>query len=171
MYELYGTNVVLPQFAGTVLADSGLWFPGARFVDWVDASGINEPQSGEGRTCIKILLDLDLHPKYRRQDPEEGLADISNNLVHWIEGRPIVQINPIKCPHLAEAMRGGYKRNPAGTLVKDGKNDHPVDAFRYAHQGIMFNIKNAQVRSKPQREKPKQRPLSDCELFSKGKRI
>jgi len=169
IYEIYGTNVNLAPFAQRVLADSGIHFPGATFVDWVDASGINTPQSGEGRSCIKILQDLGVHPRYRREDVEIGIDRIAKNLTQWVDNRPMVKINPIRCPHLVGSFRGGYKRNPKGVLIKDGTNDHPIDAFRYAHQGLCVNIASQFPTKK--KEIPKRMPLSDSEQFSRYGRI
>lgn len=169
IYEVYGTNIQLDHFAGKVIAESGINFPGATFVDWVDASGVNTPQSGEGRTCVKILMDMGLRPRYRREDVEIGIEKMAKNLTQWVDGRPILQLNPIRCPHLAASMRGGYKRNPKGVIIKDGVNDHAPDSARYAHQGLMVNI-TAQFPVK--RDKPKSdRPLTDSELFSRYGRI
>ena len=168
IYEVYGTNIMLTAFAGKVIADSGLYFPGATFVDWGDASGVNERD--DGRSSIKVLADLGIHLKYRREDVELGIQKISENLVQWREGRPIVQLNPMKCPHLAEAFRGGYRRNPRGVIIKDGTHDHPIDAFRYAHQGMMINI-NAQFSNRAPKKEKQTRPLTDCELFQRHGRV
>lgn len=169
IYEVYGTNVNLTQFAQRVLADSGIHFPGATFVDWVDASGVNTPQSGEGRSCIKILQDFGVHPRYRREDVEIGIEAMAKSLTTWADGRPIFQLNPIRCPHLAAAMRGGYKRNPKGVIIKDGTHDHPADSTRYAHQGLLVNIR-AQFPIK-KKEPRKMMPLSDSEQYSRYGRI
>ena len=53
-------------------------------------------------------------------------------------GRPYIMVNPKKCPRLSAAMRGGYKRNKKGEIIKDGVNDHYVDAARYAIMGTTF---------------------------------
>ena len=169
IYEIYGTNIMLEQFAERVLADSGLYFPGAMFVDWGDASGVNEKD--DGRPSIRVLADKGIRLRIRRQPVEDGVREISKTLIAWTEGRPVLQINPKTCPHLVEAMRGGYRRNPAGIIVKDGKNDHPADAFRYGFSGIQFMIGTAVVRSTPRKHPKPNRPLSDCEAFSKGGHI
>ena len=168
IYEVYGTNILLTAFAGKVIADSGLYFPGATFVDWGDASGVNERD--DGRSSIKVLSDMGIRLRYRREDVEPGLQKMSEGLVQWREGRPIFQLNPMKCPHLAEAMRGGYRRNPKGMLIKDGTHDHPVDATRYAYQGLQVNI-NAQFSNRPVKEKQPRRPLTDCEAFGRNGRV
>lgn len=169
IYEVYGDNVDLVQFASRVIADSGIFFPGASFVDWADATGVSERD--EGRPSIKILQDLGIRVKYRRQEVEEGIQDIAKNLVQYDSNRPIIQLNPIKCPKLATAMRGGYKRNPRGLLIKDGLNDHPVDAFRYAHQGLTLNINLQFRRSAPKKPKREVRPLTDSEMFSLHRKV
>ena len=169
IYEIYGTNIMLDQFASRVLADSGLYFPGAIFVDWGDASGVNERD--DGRPSIIVLRDKGIHLRQRRQQVEEGISAIAKGLFTWAEGRPLIQVNPTNCPHLADAMRGGYRRNPAGVIVKDGKNDHPVDAFRYAFNGIMFTVGSSLIRSNPPKKPSTSRPLTDCESFSRGQRV
>lgn len=168
IYELYGTNVPLASFAATVLADSAIYFPGAKFVDWCDASGVNEKD--DGRSSIKVLRDLGLLPRFRREEVEVGIAAIIKNLTTWDSGRPLLQFNSKMAPHLCDAMRGGYKRNPRGDIIKDGINDHPADAFRYGHQGIIFNISAATARSKTYKKPAQNRPLTDCELVSTGRR-
>lgn len=142
--EVYGNNIYLGPFIEEVFTYSNLNFPGASFVDWVDATGKNERDNG--LPSIKVMQNYGLHPKWRMQDVEEGLAKIQKELVmSTSSGRPYLMINPDKCPHLAAAMRGGYQRNKKGEFIKDGTHDHPVDAFRYGICGYITG--NARTQS------------------------
>lgn len=169
IYEIYGNNILLQPFAEKVLADSALFFPNAKFVDWCDASGENTKD--DGRPSMKVLRDLGLRPKSIRREVEDGIADITKYLINWSEGRPKLQINPMKAPQLAAAMRGGYRRKPSGVIMKDGDNDHPVDAFRYAFQGVTHNINASIKRSTPPKKQHIDRPLGDCETYTRNRRI
>ncbi len=77
----------------------------------------------------------------------------------FADGRPCLCVNPDKCPHLCEAMRGGYKRDKRGKQIKDGVFDHPVDASRYGVVGCMANITNKldaqQAKAKAYKYRPK----------------
>lgn len=170
IYELYGTNIDLPPFARQVVADSGLLFPNAKFVDWGDASGVNERDNG--RASIRLLReDFGITVRYYRKEVEEGITEMSKYLLQYSGNRPRLMVNPVRAPHVAEAMRGGYRRKPDGKIIKDGEHDHPVDAARYGFQGVVLNISAAHKRSHPKKQEPKQRHLTDCELYSSGKRV
>jgi hypothetical protein len=119
-----------------VLGHSNMNFPGCTFVDWVDVSGRNEDQWGN--SSMGSMKKYGLHPRGKDQTVEEGIQSMKRDLVMLDDGRPYLMINPTKCPHLAAAMRGGYKRNKKGEIVKDGEHDHPIDAARYLHQGVTF---------------------------------
>lgn len=131
--EIYGEDIFIEQLVQKVLAHSHLNFPGCTFVDWVDVSGRNEDQWGN--SSMKTLRSYGITPKGKDQPVEEGIQGMKRSLVMLDDGRPYFMLNPSKCPHLAAAMRGGLKRNKRGEIVKDGENDHPVDAARYLHQG------------------------------------
>lgn len=133
--ECYGDNIQLPQFCQMVLEYSALYFPGAQFRDWVDATGKNERDNG--LPSVQILRQHGFIPKWRMQDVEEGTLYIQKALVHDIGGRPELMVNPTTAPHLATMFRGGLKRDKHGKIIKDGTHDHPADAARYAMSGIV----------------------------------
>ena len=135
--EVYGNNIYLPQFVEEVLAYGQINFPGAQFLDWVDATGKNERDNG--LPSIQILRQFSLKPRWRMQDIEEGIKYIQHDLITFSQGRPQFMLNPQKCPHLAAAMRTGYCRNKTAVPIKDGTHDHPVDALRYGYSGIVTN--------------------------------
>ena len=134
--EIYGEDTLIEQLIQKVLSHSNMNFPGCTFVDWVDVSGRNVDQWGN--SSMGTMRKYGLQPKGKDQPIEEGIQAMKRDLVMLDEGRPYLMLNPVKCPHLANAMRGGLKRNKKGEIVKDGTNDHPVDAARYLHQGVSF---------------------------------
>jgi hypothetical protein len=135
-----------------VLAHSNQNFPGCTFVDWVDVSGRNIDQWGN--SSLGTMRKYGLKPQGKDQKVEEGIQAMKRDMVMLDDGRPYLMVNPVKCPHLAQAFRGGLKRNQKGEIVKDGTNDHPVDAARYLHQGATFsNDKDwSSVREKMKRQ-------------------
>jgi hypothetical protein len=133
--EVYGTNIFLPQFTAEVIAYSKVHFPGAQFVDWVDATGKNERDNG--LPSIQVLRNYGLEPRWRMQDIEEGIGYIQHELITFSQGRPQIMINPEKCPNLVASWRNGYKRDKHGKPIKDGTFDHAADAARYAVSGVV----------------------------------
>lgn len=131
--EIYESDILIDHLVQKVMAHSNQHFPGCVFVDWVDVSGRNTDQWGH--SSMGTLRNYGLTPKGRDQTIEEGIQEMKIGMVRLDEGRPYFMLNPVKCPHLAAALRGGYKRNSKGEIVKDGTHDHPVDAARYAYQG------------------------------------
>jgi hypothetical protein len=134
--EIYEDHIMIEQLIQKVLANSNQNFPGCTFVDWVDVSGRNEDQWGN--SSMASMRKYGLHPRGKDQTVEEGIQAIKKDLVMLDAGRPYFMLNPAKCPHLAQAMRGGYKRSKKGDLIKDGENDHPPDAARYLIQGLTY---------------------------------
>lgn len=134
--EIFETNLLIEPLIQKVLSHSGFNYPNCRFVDWVDVSGRNEDQWGN--SSMFSMKKYGLQPKGKDQTIETGIQGMKQDMVRMEDGKPYFMLNPIKCAHLAAALRGGYKRNPKGEIVKDGTHDHPVDAARYLHQGIVF---------------------------------
>jgi hypothetical protein len=140
--ECYGSNIYLSDFIQQVFTYSAMECPGAKFIDWVDATGKNERDNG--LPSVKVMRQYGLEPKWRMQDVEEGLIKVQKELVMSTStGRPYLMFNPVTCPHLCAAMRGGYQRDKHGNPIKDGTHDHPVDAFRYGFSGyVTTTIRN-----------------------------
>ncbi len=134
--ELAPDNIMEEQFVQMVLAHSNQNFPNCTFVDWVDVSGRNEDRWGN--SSMKTLKSYGIQPRGKDQGIEDGILQMCKELVLTTNGRPHIMVNPKKCPRLAAAMRGGYKRNKKGEIIKDGINDHYVDAARYAIMGGTF---------------------------------
>lgn len=141
--EIYGTQIYLEQFVQLVMEYSAREFPGAQFVDWVDATGKNERDNG--LPSVQILRRYGLKPYWRMQDVEEGVEYIKHELVRLVDGRPQLMVNPRKCPQLARAFRGGYQRNKKGIILKDGEFDHPADAARYVISGVVTGMKRRET--------------------------
>lgn len=132
--EIYEDNILIENLIQKVLSHSNIYFPNCVFVDWVDVSGRNEDQWGN--SSMASMRSYGLHPRGRDQTIEAGIQVMKRDMVMLDDGRPYLMINPTKCPHLATAFRGAYKRNIKGEIIKDGTNDHPVDAARYLHTGV-----------------------------------
>lgn len=136
--EYYGTNVYIPQVCLEINLRLGqLGYP--KTIHWVDATGKND--NFEGRTNIMVLKENGItEVRFRYQDVEPGIAIMQKLVNTFADGRPSLCVNPIKCPHLCEALRGGYKRDKKGNLVKDGTHDHPIDAARYGIVGVGIGL-------------------------------
>jgi hypothetical protein len=132
--EVWGDNVLEDQFVQRVLAHSSQFYRGCNFVDWVDVSGRNIDRWGN--SSFKTLKKYGIHARGRDQHIEEGILEMGKGMVQLTNGRPYFMLNPKRCPHLAAACRGGYKRNAKGEIMKDGEHDHPVDAARYVYTGV-----------------------------------
>lgn len=137
LHEVLGTEIQLEQFAQEVIAKSQMWFPGAtRYIDWVDPHGTAEKD--DGRPSIQVLKDCGIFPRHKLLDVEEGVLILGKQLIRIVPGgRPALCADPKQCPILSEAMRGGYKRNPRGKIIKDGWFEHIADALRYVVYGIV----------------------------------
>jgi hypothetical protein len=132
--ELYGSNILFEPFIQQVLGHSSVNFPGCTFVDWVDVSGRNE--DAWGNSSIRSMRLYGLHPRGGEQLVEDGIRLMCQDMVRLEDGHPYIRLNPLKCIQLANACRGGLKRNKKGEIIKDGIHDHPVDAARYLYQGL-----------------------------------
>ena len=134
--EIAPDNIMEEQFVQMVLAHSSQNFRGCVFEDWVDITGRNEDRWGN--SSLKTLRSYGITPRGRDQEVEDGILQMCKELVLTTNGRPYIMVNPKKCPRLAASMRGGYKRNKKGEIIKDGINDHYVDAARYPIMGCTF---------------------------------
>lgn len=134
--EIAPDNIMEEQFVQLVLAHSSQFFRGATFVDWVDISGRNVDRWGN--SSMQTLKAYGIQPRGRDQEVEDGIQQMCKVIVMHTAGRPYLMVNPKKCPRLAAAMRGGYKRNKKGEIIKDGIHDHYVDATRYMIMGTTF---------------------------------
>ena len=134
--EIAPMNTFLDDLVTRVQMHCKINYPGALFHDWVDASGRNKKD--DGRPSIKVMQDRGLQPRYNANlDIEDSVRALHHQLTILVGGRPRLCIDPKKMPGLAAALRGGYKRDKKGKIIKDGQHDHYVDAARYAHQGIV----------------------------------
>lgn len=136
--EVAPDNIMEEQFVQLVLAYSAANFPGCTFIDWVDISGRNTDRWGN--SSMKTLKSYGIQPRGRDQAVEDGILEMSKGTVMMTGGRPYLMVNPKKCPRLAAAMRGGYKRNKKGEIMKDGIHDHYVDAARYEYTGASSDL-------------------------------
>jgi hypothetical protein len=134
--EVAPDNIMEEQFVQMVLAYCQQNYPNCTFTDWVDVSGRNEDRWGN--SSLKTLRQYGLFPRGRDQHIEDGIQQMVKEVVLTTAGRPYLMVNPKACPRLAAAMRGGYKRNKKGEIIKDGTHDHYVDAARYAIMGMTF---------------------------------
>lgn len=147
--EVAPDNIMEDQFVQMVLAYSQQNFPGCTFVDYIDVSGRNLDRYGN--SSIKTLKSYGISPRGKDQSVEDGILEMSKLVIQFVGGRPYLMVNPKRCPRLAAAMRGGYKRNKRGEIMKDGIHDHYVDAARYSIMGTATTIKGKtwdQIREK-----------------------
>jgi hypothetical protein len=134
--EIAPDNIMEEQFVQMVLAYCQQNYRNCTFTDWIDISGRNEDRWGN--SSIKTLKSYGIAPRGKDQGVEDGILQMNKEIVLTVGGRPYIMVNPKACPRLAAAMRGGYKRNKKGEIIKDGIHDHYVDAARYAIMGTTF---------------------------------
>lgn len=129
--EVTDENVDLPEFADKVLLHCQRRYPGATFIDRCDPSGRNEKDTGP--SSVRALRKKGINVRFKITEVEEGISIMTRLIMGLdVSGRPFLQINPRRMPHLAKAIRDGYRRNKKGDLIKDGTHDHYPDAARYA---------------------------------------
>lgn len=137
--SIVARDCLLESFCDQYLPELDKAFPGAVWEDWVDPAG-RQKVTQSSKTCLDILRSKGLHPKYKITSISYGLNIISEQLRLFLNGRPVMLIDP-SCEILIEAFMGGYCNQKDVTddeprPVKDGWNDHCMDSFRYAVQAL-----------------------------------
>lgn len=143
--ELLGNNEYLNDFADKVIKMSNIWFPDAKFEDYVDASGMQKSDK-TSLTSIDILKNKGLKPMFRRIPVNSGLMLIQKKITTLIGDKPGLLINT-DCRILKEALLGGYYYSEDSNKdepYKDGFYEHIVDALRYIFN-VVYGIEKKEV--------------------------
>ena len=113
-----------------------------------DPASANRSQTDE-KTTVKIFRDkgfqVEVESNNRWPLRQNAIDHFCNKL---IGGSPALQLDPVHCPTLLRAAKGGWryaidvkKDQIKGALPEDNPFTHPGDAFayglRYYHKGIV----------------------------------
>jgi hypothetical protein len=130
--ELVTREQIVTRSAEAMRARSvGAMEPAIVFCD-VAGQQIN---SQTGKADERVLREAGFRTKSRPMAIDDGLSLITE----WLEpaaggvAAARLSIDP-RCVRLIEAM-ACYRRDKVGKAIKDGQNDHPIDALRYALVG------------------------------------
>lgn len=144
LYEVLGKDIILEDFAKSILAITNQRFPGAKIRDFCDVAG-NQVSDKTEKTSIQMLRSVTgITPISRRFNKEDGFNLIRQKMSRLIGGRPAYQIHP-DCQISIDAYESGYVYKKDGiTACGDGINEseeeereyytHLLDARRYIFQ-------------------------------------
>ena len=119
--ETVGEDISFERFVAEVSRLSGEWFPGARFVEFVDPTGANR-LGNDGFSYLKILRDAPLRARKiilganSKVERKKGVVDfLSAN----VKGHAAYLVDP-SCEYLIKGFNGGYLYPyKKGTLSSD----------------------------------------------------
>jgi hypothetical protein len=103
-------------------------------VVYCDVAG-QQMNAQTGKTDERLVREAGFRVKAQTMAIEDGIALITELLEPAAGGAAAARlfIDP-RCVRLIEAM-ACYRRDKDGKAIKDGRNDHPIDALRYALVG------------------------------------
>ncbi|MEM0951538.1 MAG: hypothetical protein AAGI66_05265 [Cyanobacteria bacterium P01_H01_bin.74] len=130
--ECVGQEVLLTQFAQTVLDFGNKHFPGVQFQDVCDPAG-NQRSDKHMQTSIEMLNSLKIYPTHYRSYIQDGIALIRLKLMPQEDGHPGLLVHP-RCKSLIEAFDGGYRysSNNSERPVEEHPYEDVMDCLRYA---------------------------------------
>lgn len=145
--SLLETQKDIFQFAPMVLAETNVWFGGAKIFDYGDPAGAHE--TDKGQTTAILLNEFKITLIHKFSFLETGLKMLERSLIVREDGEPGLLFDPSNTI-LIDGFAGGYKldtgatgRDTEGRLKntpkKDGWFDHLIDALRYIFVNI-FSI-------------------------------
>jgi hypothetical protein len=136
--EMPNKGVNTRRFAPEVIRHSYAHMgPDFRYIDIVDPSAAWEGKTAEGKACVDVMREEGLEPfAAQTNDPEKRIAAVQRLLLPYIEGRPVLQINP-HCTMLIKGFEFGYhfpeRPSQSRKMDRPVKNlySHIHDAFQY----------------------------------------
>jgi hypothetical protein len=124
--EVIGRQILLSDFLDKhVLPDAQLYFPHAKIEDYADPAG-KQHDDKSPETSMEVMQTRGLWPRWREASVDEGIV-----LLQTLISQGDVEIDPLACKTLFEALRSGYVRDEDGFPLKDGFYEHVADAARY----------------------------------------
>ena len=134
--EAVGLDIDTSRFTDEVHRLSNEWFPGARFVEFIDPTGRNRGGT-DGRAYTNILTKAPL--RARRIFPGanskvERRRAVTEFLNTNVKGLPCILVDP-SCEYLIKGFNGGYLfAYNQGTL----KNDPEKNVFSHIHDALQY---------------------------------
>jgi hypothetical protein len=103
-------------------------------IAYCDVAG-QQINSQTGKTDERVVREAGFQTRCQGMAIDDGIALITEMLEPAAGGVAAARlfIDP-RCQRLIEA-REGYRKDKVGKAIKDGENDHPIDALRYAIVG------------------------------------
>lgn len=141
--EIFGTDIVIYEFAKHVKEYTKKNFPGFELEDYCDPAGKFKSDKSN-KTSIDILRLFDIRPRYKISQVEEGINLIRKLLLERSDGSTGILVDR-KCRILIDGFLGGYTRHEiTEEPVKDGFYEHCQDALRY---GIinLYSVRDADL--------------------------
>ena len=129
------------EFADIVQSDSAQFFPGSKYLDYVDPAALRVEQTS-GKSNAHVLYEKGLRPRPAAVQIEKRLQCVKDWLTMAVRGEAGLLIDP-GCHRLVGAMQGGYNYPQIGSdsgrySPVPGKNSfsHVADALQYACHGV-----------------------------------
>jgi len=134
--EAVGIDIDTERFTYEVSKLSSEWFPGARFVEFIDPTGRNRAGT-DGRAYTQLLTKKPLHAKRiirGANAPAARKSAVIDFLSTNIKGHPALLVDS-SCEYLLKGFNGGYHyAYHKGTLKpKPEKN-----IFSHIHDGLQY---------------------------------
>jgi hypothetical protein len=124
--EVIAREILLSEFLDKhLLPDAALHFPNAKIEDFADPAG-NQHDDKSPETSMQVMNTRGVWPRWRLASVDEGIT-----LFQTLISMGVVEIDPVGCKTLYEAVRTGYVRDERGWPLKDGFYEHIADAARY----------------------------------------
>lgn len=132
--EMCEDSMDIVTFAPLLKSYLDIHYPRAKLFAWGDPSGEYGNEVDAGRTVYTVLQKHGIPARpYSSNDPSLRRIGIMTPLNDLVDGKPRLRVSS-KCYKLLRALRGGYRHNDKGQIIKD-QHSHPVDALGYALLG------------------------------------
>lgn len=117
--EVIGRDILLTDFLDKhVIPDAALYFPDANVEDVADPAG-KQHDDKSPETSMEIMNSRGIWPRSRVASVDEGVTLLQTLVtLGWVE------IDPVACKTLYEAVRSGHVRDEDGFPLKDGYYEH-----------------------------------------------
>ena len=142
--ELLGADLTAEQFGRQILSKIQTDYPTKRATFYGDPAGAQKTDKGD--STVAILMRMGIRTNFRPTSIDAGILHVRGLLTHMVNGRPELCFSP-SAPEMILAFQRGYhyKKFADGTYgdkpYKDGRFDHPADAFRY----LAVNVRSSMV--------------------------
>ena len=141
--EAVGLDIDTSRFTDEVHRLSQEWFPGGRFVEFIDPTGRNRAGT-DGRAYTNILTKAPLRARRifpGANSPVERKRAVVELLSANVKGLPTMLVDP-SCEYLIKGFNGGYMyAYQQGTL----KSQPEKNVFSHIHDGLQYLASRVRV--------------------------